>query len=62
MSIVGDFTDEEIESCVLDYLGTVCLPESTSNVHDIQPIMFRSAASDLHLQQVYVLLLALKFS
>ncbi|XP_078430545.1 insulinase (Peptidase family M16) family protein isoform X2 [Wolffia australiana] len=54
VSIVGDFTDEEIESCILDYLGTVNIvddPISSSNIH---PIRFRSAASDLHFQQVFL--------
>lgn len=52
MSVVGDFTEDEIESCILDYLGTVRVTENAASVHGAHPITFRTSASDLHFQQV----------
>ncbi|CAN6201069.1 unnamed protein product [Urochloa humidicola] len=54
VSIVGDFTEEEVESCVLDYLGTVRAANSSNTEERIEKISFRSFPSDLHSQQVYI--------
>eukprot|EP01018_Ginkgo_biloba_P028527 Gb_13236 [translate_table: standard] len=56
VSIVGDFTQEDIEACVLDYLGTitptkVCCREST--ISEL-PIRFQDYFTDLHNQQVFL--------
>ncbi|KAI0496559.1 hypothetical protein KFK09_022879 [Dendrobium nobile] len=53
VSIVGDFSEEEIESCILDYLGTVRAKQSFDSMR-FEPIMFRTTPSDLHFQQVYL--------
>lgn len=52
VSIVGDFTEEEVESCVLDYLGTVRAASSPNTEERIEKISFRPFPSDLHFQQV----------
>ncbi|KAK3130863.1 hypothetical protein QOZ80_6BG0498930 [Eleusine coracana subsp. coracana] len=54
VSIVGDFTEEEVESCVLDYLGTVKGTSSPTKEEHIEKISFRPFPSDLHSQQVYI--------
>uniref|UniRef100_A0A0E0AC26 Peptidase M16 N-terminal domain-containing protein n=1 Tax=Oryza glumipatula TaxID=40148 RepID=A0A0E0AC26_9ORYZ len=54
VSIVGDFTEEEVESCVLDYLGTVSAPKSSKTQEHIEKISFLPFPSDLHFQQVYI--------
>ncbi|CAN6220735.1 unnamed protein product [Urochloa humidicola] len=54
VSIVGDFTEEEVESCVLDYLGTVRASNSPNTEEHIEKISFRPFPSDLHFQQVYI--------
>ncbi|RLM55629.1 hypothetical protein C2845_PM10G16570 [Panicum miliaceum] len=54
VSIVGDFTEEEVESCVLDYLGTVRAASSPNTEERIEKISFRLFPSDLHFQQVYI--------
>ncbi|OQU76735.1 hypothetical protein SORBI_3010G197000 [Sorghum bicolor] len=54
VSIVGDFTEEEVESCVLDYLGTVRAASSPSTEERIEKISFRPFPSDVHFQQVYI--------
>lgn len=51
VSIVGDFTEDEIESCILDYLGTVRTTRS-DGVLEFDPVMFRTSPSDLQFQQV----------
>lgn len=52
ISIVGDFSEEEIESCILDYLGTVGATRDTKHVHKDGPIVFRPSCSELQFQQV----------
>jgi predicted Zn-dependent peptidase len=52
VSIVGDFTEEEVESCVLDYLGTVRGTSSPTREEHIEKISFLPFPSDLHFQQV----------
>lgn len=54
VSIVGDFSEEEIESCILDYLGTVTAQQSFDTMSSFEPIMFRPSPSDLHFQQIYL--------
>uniref|UniRef100_A0A804PW31 Stromal processing peptidase, chloroplastic n=1 Tax=Zea mays TaxID=4577 RepID=A0A804PW31_MAIZE len=54
VSIVGDFTEEEVESCVLDYLGTVRASSSLNTEERIEKISFRPFPSDVHFQQVYI--------
>lgn len=51
MSIVGDFSEEEIESCILDYLGTVQSAKHSEVEQKYNPVVFR-ASSDLQSQQV----------
>ncbi|XP_057975636.1 stromal processing peptidase, chloroplastic [Malania oleifera] len=54
VSIVGDFSEEDIESCILDYLGTVT-PERVRKTEDgSSPITFRPTPSDLQFQQVFL--------
>ncbi|KAI3969551.1 hypothetical protein MKX01_020112 [Papaver californicum] len=54
VSIVGDFTVDDIESCVLDYLGTVGATRREGVVDGFNPIMFRRSPSDLMFQQVFL--------
>ncbi|WOK95316.1 stromal processing peptidase, chloroplastic [Canna indica] len=54
VSIVGDFTEEDVEACILDYLGTVSSTKSSNIEKSIEPIMFRPFPSDLHFQQVHL--------
>lgn len=51
VSIVGDFTEDEIEACILDYLGTV-RATSFNSEQFIAPITFGPFPSDMHFQQV----------
>ncbi|XP_074560219.1 LOW QUALITY PROTEIN: stromal processing peptidase, chloroplastic [Curcuma longa] len=53
VSIVGDFTEEDVEVCILDYLGTVSSTNTKAKL-DIEPITFRPFPSDLHFQQVHL--------
>ncbi|KAJ0988100.1 hypothetical protein J5N97_006456 [Dioscorea zingiberensis] len=54
VSIVGDFTEEDIESCILDYLGTVGAAKKVVVDVPFDSITFRPSPSDLHFQQVYL--------
>ncbi|PIA34142.1 hypothetical protein AQUCO_03800008v1 [Aquilegia coerulea] len=54
VSIVGDFTEDEIESCILDYLGTITATKGTEQALGFDPIMFRPSPSDLQFQQVFL--------
>ncbi|XP_022769477.1 stromal processing peptidase, chloroplastic-like isoform X1 [Durio zibethinus] len=54
VSIVGDFSEEEIESCILDYLGTVRASRDAEREHGFSPILFRPSPSDLQFQQVFL--------
>lgn len=54
ISIVGDFSEEEIESCILDYLGTVGATRDSKYVHKDRPIVFRPSSSELQFQQVFL--------
>ncbi|KAL9227600.1 hypothetical protein vseg_003272 [Gypsophila vaccaria] len=53
VSIVGDFSEEEIESCILDYLGTISTTRSYENELTIKPITFRPP-SDMQTQQIFL--------
>ena len=50
--LTGVFTEEEVESCVLDYLGTVSAAKSSNKEEHIEKISFLPSPSDLHFQQV----------
>ncbi|KAK9135528.1 hypothetical protein Syun_014858 [Stephania yunnanensis] len=54
VSIVGDFSEGEIEACILDYLGTVTAGRSIEDAHRSNPITFRSSPSNLQSQQVFL--------
>ncbi|KAF7836553.1 stromal processing peptidase, chloroplastic [Senna tora] len=53
VSIVGDFTEEDIESCILDYLGTAQVTRSRSD-QDFSPPLFRPSPSNLQFQEVFL--------
>ncbi|KAJ0932348.1 putative processing peptidase [Helianthus annuus] len=54
VSIVGDFSEEDIESCVMDYLGTVRPTKGADKALSYNPILFRPSPNDLHFQQVFL--------
>ena len=54
VSIVGDFSEDEIESCILDYLGTVEATKGLERAQSYRPITFRPPAADLQHQQVRI--------
>ncbi|KAI9382569.1 hypothetical protein POPTR_014G149200v4 [Populus trichocarpa] len=54
VSIVGDFSEEEIESCIIDYLGTVRATRDSDREQEFNPVMFRPSPSDLQFQQVFL--------
>nr|Q40983.2 RecName: Full=Stromal processing peptidase, chloroplastic; AltName: Full=Chloroplast processing enzyme; Flags: Precursor [Pisum sativum] len=54
VSIVGDFTEEEIESCILDYLGTAQATGNFKNQQQIIPPTFRLSPSSLQSQEVFL--------
>ncbi|XP_031474223.1 stromal processing peptidase, chloroplastic isoform X2 [Nymphaea colorata] len=54
VSIVGDFTKDEVESCILDYLGTVRPKKSIVETDGSNKIFFRTSPSDLQSQQVFL--------
>ncbi|KAK4804060.1 hypothetical protein SAY86_003877 [Trapa natans] len=54
VSIVGDFTREEIETCVLDYLGTVSPTRGSWARTQSEPVLFRTSSSDLQSQEVFL--------
>ena len=54
VSIVGDFTEEDIEACVLDYLGTVTAQKSDQNDAEEVPVTFQVSPTDLQSQQVFL--------
>ncbi|XP_054811857.1 stromal processing peptidase, chloroplastic isoform X2 [Prosopis cineraria] len=54
VSIVGDFTEEEIESCILDYLGTTQVTRNCEQDHKFIPPVFRPSSSDLQFQEVFL--------
>ncbi|KAH9302963.1 hypothetical protein KI387_014546, partial [Taxus chinensis] len=54
VSIVGDFTEEDIEACVLDYLGTVTARKSDRKAADEFPVTFQTSYTNLQSQQVFL--------
>ncbi|XP_037492407.1 stromal processing peptidase, chloroplastic [Jatropha curcas] len=54
VSIVGDFSREEIESCIIDYLGTVGATRDSCGEQEFSPVLFRPSPSDLQFQQVFL--------
>lgn len=54
VSIVGDFSEEDIESCILDYLGTVRATKDSKGERQYAPVVFRPSPSHLQSQQVRV--------
>lgn len=52
VSIVGDFSEAEIESCILDYLGTVKPTRGFERAQKYMPITFHSSTADFQHQQV----------
>ncbi|KAL0429662.1 UNVERIFIED_CONTAM: Stromal processing peptidase, chloroplastic [Sesamum radiatum] len=54
VSIVGDFSEEDIESCVLEYLGTVRERRGSERAQKYSPIIFRPYTADLQHQQVFL--------
>ncbi|XP_057758840.1 stromal processing peptidase, chloroplastic [Arachis stenosperma] len=54
VSIVGDFTEEEIESCILDYLGTAQATRNYKKGEEPRPPLFRPSPSDLQFQEVFL--------
>lgn len=49
---MGDFSEEEIERCVLDYLGTVKASHDSAKPLGSEPIEFRQPTDGLQFQQV----------
>ncbi|XP_010494175.1 PREDICTED: stromal processing peptidase, chloroplastic-like [Camelina sativa] len=54
VSIVGDFSEEEIERCILDYLGTVKASHDSAKLPGSEPIVFRQPTTGLQFQQVFL--------
>ncbi|XP_028771998.1 stromal processing peptidase, chloroplastic [Neltuma alba] len=54
VSIVGDFTEEEIESCILDYLGTAHFTRDCEADKKLIPPVFRPSPSDVQFQEVFL--------
>lgn len=54
VSIVGDFSEEDIETCILDYLGTVSATGDLKMTHEYSPITYRPSPHDLQFQQVFL--------
>eukprot|EP01018_Ginkgo_biloba_P031971 Gb_23136 [translate_table: standard] len=54
VSIVGDFTEEDIEACVLDYLGTVTARKSGHDNSEENPITLQVSPTNLRNQQVFL--------
>ncbi|KAL6495006.1 hypothetical protein OROGR_030925 [Orobanche gracilis] len=54
VSIVGDFSEEDIESCILEYLGTIREIRSSERLQEYNPIIFRPYTADLQHQQVFL--------
>jgi hypothetical protein len=56
--VVGDFTESEVESCLLDYLGTVTPPSSDEQLRGIgeeKPVVINANSTpELRTQQVFL--------
>ena len=49
---MGDFSEEDIESCILDYLGTISATTGSEKAQRYHPIIFHQCPPSLHFQQV----------
>ncbi|KAF7150191.1 hypothetical protein RHSIM_Rhsim02G0142400 [Rhododendron simsii] len=54
VSVVGDFSEEDIETCILDYLGTVSATGDLKMINEYSPITYRPYPHDLQFQQVFL--------
>ncbi|KAL6517914.1 hypothetical protein OROMI_033615 [Orobanche minor] len=54
VSIVGDFSEEDIESCILEYLGTIREKRGSERLQEYNPIIFQPYTADLQHQQVFL--------
>ncbi|CAA3007098.1 stromal processing peptidase, chloroplastic [Olea europaea var. sylvestris] len=54
VSIVGDFSVEDIESCIMEYLGTVRATRGSEQAQKYSPIVFRPYTTDMQHQQVFL--------
>ncbi|KAK4350110.1 hypothetical protein RND71_029423 [Anisodus tanguticus] len=54
VSMVGDFSEEDIESCILDYLGTVKPTKGFEKAQQYSSILFNAAPFSLQHQQVFL--------
>ncbi|KAF7133122.1 hypothetical protein RHSIM_Rhsim09G0100400 [Rhododendron simsii] len=54
VSVVGDFSEEDIETCILDYLGTVSATGDLKMTNEYSPITYRPYPHDLQFQQVFL--------
>ncbi|KAJ8536100.1 hypothetical protein K7X08_034501 [Anisodus acutangulus] len=54
VSMVGDFSEEDIESCILDYLGTVKPTKGFEKAQQYSSILFSAAPFSLQHQQVFL--------
>ncbi|XP_016500156.1 stromal processing peptidase, chloroplastic isoform X1 [Nicotiana tabacum] len=54
VSIVGDFSEDDIESCILDYLGTVKPTKGFEKAQQYSPILFSTSPFGLQHQQVFL--------
>ncbi|KAF3613200.1 hypothetical protein FXO38_36388 [Capsicum annuum] len=52
--MVGDFSEEDIESCILDYLGTVKPTKGFEKTQQYSPILFSTSPFGLQHQQVFL--------
>ncbi|KAL7592415.1 hypothetical protein Lser_V15G32592 [Lactuca serriola] len=54
VSIVGDFSEDDIDACVMDYLGTIKAKRGAEKALEYTPVVFRPSPNDLHFQQVFL--------
>ncbi|KAI8567819.1 hypothetical protein RHMOL_Rhmol02G0151200 [Rhododendron molle] len=54
VSVVGDFSEEDIETCILDYLGTVSATGDLKMTNEYSPTTYRPYPHDLQFQQVFL--------
>lgn len=49
---MGDFSEDDIDACVMDYLGTIKAKRGAEKALEYTPVVFRPSPNDLHFQQV----------
>ncbi|CAN1837818.1 Stromal processing peptidase, chloroplastic [Linum perenne] len=54
VSIVGDFTEDEIETSIIDFLGTVTATPDSCSQQERSQVLFRNSPSNLQSQQVFL--------